>query len=202
MTTPHMRSGFRAWLPVLLVAVPGLLLINVTQEILAGRVHAGMERREMQPVFDVMPLQFDNDLLADRILLTDLPQQQAAEVFRARRAGQPVGVVVMPVIARGYNGNIELAVGISYSGTLTGVRIVRHHETPGLGDRVHQQKSRWLDQFPAHSLSNTPAQDWGVTADGGSFDGISGATITPRGVIRAIHAVLVRYSSDPDGFYR
>ncbi len=202
MTMSKTGSGLRALLPVLLVAVLGILLINVTQQILAGRIQAGRERRDMQPVFDVMPLQFDNDLLADRITLDDLPQGQAAEVFRARRAGQPVGVVVMPVIARGYNGIIELAVGIAYNGTLTGVHVVQHHETPGLGDQVHQQKSRWLDQFPERSLSNTPAEAWAVTADGGSFDGISGATITPRGVIRAIHAILARYGTDTNAFYR
>ena len=202
MTMSKTGSGLRALLPVLLVAVLGILLINVTQQILAGRIQAGRERRDMQPVFDVMPLQFDNDLLADRITLDDLPQGQSAQVFRARRAGQPVGVVVMPVIARGYNGIIELAVGIAYNGTLTGVHVVQHHETPGLGDQVHQQKSRWLDQFPERSLSNTPAEAWAVTADGGSFDGISGATITPRGVIRAIHAILARYGTDTNAFYR
>ncbi len=202
MTGPRLRPGFRALLPVLLVAVAGTLLINGTHATLADRIQAGKQRRDMQPVFEVMPLQFDNDLLADRITLDDLDQGRSAEVFRARRAGRPVGVVVLPVIARGYNGDIDMAVGIAHDGTLTGVRILRQHETPGLGDRVHQQKSRWLDQFPDHSLSNTPPGAWGVAADGGRFDGISGATITPRGVIRSIHAVLARYSADTDSFYR
>ena len=202
MTTPHLTPRLRALLPVLLVAALGALLINATQKNLADRVQAGKVRRDMRPVFDVMPLQYDNDLLADRITLDDLQQGQSADVFRARRGGQPVGVVVMPVLAGGYNGSIELAVGIAYDGTLTGVHIVHHHETPGLGDQVHQQKSAWLKQFPGQSLSGTPAEDWAVAADGGRFDGISGATISPRGVIRAIHAVLARYGTDSQEFYR
>jgi len=202
MTLPQPGTGLRALLPVIAVAVLGTLLINGTHGTLADRIHAGMERRDLQVVLDVMPLQFDNDLLSDRITLHDLPQGQAAEVFRARLAGSPVGVVIMPVVAGGYNGNIELAVGIAHDGTLTGVQVIRHHETPGLGDQVHQRKSGWLGQFPDHSLSNTPPGDWAVAADGGRFDGISGATITPRGVIRAIHAVLARYGADTDAFYR
>ena len=202
MTTPNLTPRLRALLPVLMVAALGTLLINVAQSKLADRIQAGKAQRDMRPVFDVMPLQFDNDLLADRISLDDLQQGLSANVFRARRAGQPVGVVVMPVVAGGYNGSIELAVGIAYDGTLTGVHILRHHETAGLGDQVHQQKSAWLDQFPGRSLSDTPPEAWAVAPDGGRFDGISGATITPRGVIRAIHAVLTRYGTDTDAFYR
>jgi electron transport complex protein RnfG len=202
VTALRLRTGLRVLLPVLLVAMLGTLLIHVTHGILADRIQAANQRREMQPVFDVMPLQFDNDLLSDRITLDDLEQGRRADIFRARRAGRPVGVVVLPVVARGYNGDIEMAVGIAYDGTLTGVHIVRHHETPGLGDQVHQQKSRWLDQFRDRSLSNTPPEAWAVAPDGGRFDGISGATITPRGVIRVIHAALARYSSDTDAFYR
>lgn len=202
MTVPRLQSGLRPLLPMLLVAVLGTLLIITVREGLADRIQAGKERRDLQPVFDVMPLKFDNNLLLDRITLDGLARDGPAQVFRARQAGQPVGVVVMPVVARGYNGNIDLAVGIAYDGTLTGVRIVQHRETPGLGDRVHQRKSSWLDQFDDRSLSNTPAADWAVAPDGGRFDGISGATITPRGVIRAIHAVLARYDTDTDAFYR
>lgn len=187
-------------LPVVLVAVLGTVLVNATWEMLDERIEAGRERRDMQPVFDVMPLAFDNDLLADRTSLDGLDQETPAHVFRARRAGRPVGVAVMPVVARGYNGTLDLAVGIAHDGTLTGVRIVRHRETPGLGDQVHQQKSRWLDQFPGRSLANTTP--WAVVPDGGAFDGISGATITPRGVIRAIHEILARYGMDPDSYYR
>ncbi len=200
--TPRMGSGLRLLVPVLLAAVLGTLLINVAWELLRDDIEAGKKRRHMQPIFDVMPLKFDNDLLADQITLSDLEPVGPAQVFRARYSGQPVGVVVMPVLAKGYNGNIELAVGIAFDGTLTGVRVVQQRETPGLGDQIHQQKSGWLNQFPDHSLANTPAEAWAVTPDGGQFDGISGATITPRGVIRAIHAILARYGSDTESFYR
>ena len=202
MTVPHLQSRLRHLFPVLLVAVAAVLLINLARDNLHDRIDTGKARHDMQPVFDVLPLKFDNDLLADRITLNDLPQNGPAQVFRARQAGQPVGVVVMPVIAKGYNGSIDLAVGIAYDGTLTGVRIVQHRETPGLGDQIHQLKSGWLDQFPGHSLANTPAGNWAATPDGGQFDGISGATITPRGVIRAVHAVLARYRTDTESFFR
>jgi Na+-translocating ferredoxin:NAD+ oxidoreductase subunit G len=196
------RSSLRSLAPVLLVAMMGAVLINVTWKMLRDDIEAGEKRRHMQPVFDVMPLPHDNDLLADHITLNDLEQDEPARVFRARNSGQPVGVVVMPVLARGYNGNIELAVGIAFDGALTGVHVVQHRETPGLGDQIHHQKSDWLNQFPGHSRSSTPAEAWAVKPDGGQFDGISGATITPRGVIRAVHKLLARYDSNPESFYR
>jgi electron transport complex protein RnfG len=193
--------GIRRLLPLLLVAGIGTLIILGTRAVLLDRIEDGRMRDEMHPVLEVMPLPFDNDLLRDRGLVPGLDQESPAVVYRARLAGRPVGVVVMPVVARGYNGAVELAVGISADGTLTGVRVIRHGETPGLGDQVDQRNSRWLEQLTGRSLGNTPEADWAVKPDGGAIDGISGATITPRGIIRALRGVLDRYASDPDSFY-
>jgi electron transport complex protein RnfG len=189
-------------LPVLLLAVTATSLAELALVLLAPRVEEGRQRAAMQPLFETMPVAHDNDLLADHTPLNGLPQDEPATVYRARRGGEPVGAVVAPVIARGYNGDLVLAVGIARDGTLTGVRVLHHHETPGLGDQVHQDRSRWLEQLPGHSLADTDAADWAVKPDGGRFDAISGATVTPRGLLRAVHAVLERYAADPDSFYR
>lgn len=200
MMPPAVR--LRPLLPLLLLAAVAALVLDGLRTAWQPRIDTGRQRMEMQPVFEVLPLAFDNDPLADRITLTDLEQPVPAVAYRARAAGRPVGVVVMPVVARGYNGDIALAVGIAHDGTLTGLRIVQHRETPGLGDQVHQQHSRWVEQFTGRSLADTPAADWAVAADGGRFDAVSGATITPRGIIRAVHALLERHRAAPDAFYR
>lgn len=196
-----MKLTLRPLLPLAMLALAAAIGLEAARHGLAARIEAGRQRAAMEPVMEVMPLAYDNDLLADRATLEGLDQPLPATVYRARASGHPVGVVIAPVVARGYNAGIELAVGIAYDGVLTGVRIVRHRETPGLGDQVDQRQTRWADQFPGRSLADTPAEQWAVTADGGRFDAIAGATITPRGIVRAVHGVLERYHAGPDTFY-
>lgn len=200
MTPWHTR--LRPLLPLALLAVAAALVLDETRSAWQPRIEAGRLRAEMQPVLDVLPPGHDNDPLADHVTLEIPGQPVPAIVYRARAAGAPLGVAVMPVLARGYNGDIELAVGIARDGTLTGLRIVRHRETPGLGDQVHQDRSDWVAQFAGRSLDDTPTPAWAVRGDGGRFDAVSGATITPRGIIRAVHALLQRYRADPATFHQ
>ena len=154
---------------------------------------------------EVLPLEYDNDLPADRIRI-DLPTyfgtEAAADVFRARLGEEPVGLIFSPVRARGYNGMMELAVGVHYDGTLAGVRVLEHRETPGLGDQVHQDHTAWILGFNGRSLDNTPKDAWAVEKDGGGFDHISGATSSQRAVIRAVEFTLNQYRARRDSLFR
>ncbi|WP_407276698.1 RnfABCDGE type electron transport complex subunit G [Halothiobacillus sp. DCM-1] len=110
--------------------------------------------------------------------------------FRAIKDGQ-VTAVVLPVITHyGYSGDIKLIVGVARDGQVTGVRVTRQNETPGLGDKIEPEKSPWIFGFNGKSLGNPDEKGWAVKKDGGIFDQFSGATITPRAVVGAIHAVL------------
>ncbi|MCG8325726.1 MAG: RnfABCDGE type electron transport complex subunit G, partial [Thiotrichales bacterium] len=100
------------------------------------------------------------------------------------------GVSLYPVIARGYSGRIVLSVGISPDDRITGVQVHEQKETPGLGDLVHQDKSDWLQQFPALSGQLLKPEDWAIKKDQGKFDTLSGATITSRGVINAVRKTI------------
>ena len=91
---------------------------------------------------------------------------------------------------------MEIAIGIQYDGTLTGVRIRQHRETPGLGDQVHQDNSPWIFGFYGHSLTGTPREGWAVKKDGGVFDQLSGATSSQRAVIRAVEHTLNYYQAN------
>lgn len=191
--------------PVLILALACALLIIGIHELAKARIEANRQRMTLGIVLDVMPLSHDNDLLGDYIQIKDPGPSGATEpttVFRARRSGEPIGVVFTPVYARGYNGRVELAIGVSFAGELTGVRVGRHAETPGLGDQVDQSRSNWIRQFDGRSLANTAEQAWAVKSDAGEFDQISGATITPRGVINAVHGVLEYYGRNRDSLYR
>jgi len=93
--------------------------------------------------------------------------------------------------AQGYAGEIALMLGVRPDGELLGVRVLAHAETPGLGDKIEKEKSTWILGFNGRSLSNTSESEWHVKKDGGRFDQFSGATITPRGVVKAIHDGLI-----------
>ena len=135
---------------------------------------------------------FDNDPLADAVTLQDdrLGVREPVTVYRARQRGQPVAIVLPAVAPEGYSGPIRLLVGIGRDGRLTGVEVLEHRETPGLGDRIEREKSGWLLRFTGRSLEDPPASRWRVRRDGGDFDQFTGATITPRAVVKAVGQAL------------
>jgi electron transport complex protein RnfG len=96
----------------------------------------------------------------------------------------------------GYNGDIRLLAGIDAGGTVLGVRVVSHRETPGLGDPIEVDKSDWILGFANKSLRNPETGGWAVKRDGGQFDQFTGATISPRAVVRTIHNTLLYFETN------
>lgn len=142
----------------------------------------------------VLPPDFaDNDLLADT-LKVNVAGAPPLTVYQARRTAQVQGVV-FPVIARGYAGPIHIVMGVDRDGRLLGVRIIRHSETPGLGDKIEAAKHPWVNDFVGKSLSAPPAARWAVKKEGGDFDQFAGATITPRAVINAVRGGLELFAT-------
>jgi electron transport complex protein RnfG len=136
---------------------------------------------------------YNNDLLSnqmslppDALLGTDKPSL----AWQARLNNVPVAVILEATAPDGYSGKIELLVGIDVEGKLTGVRVVSHKETPGLGDYIETAKSKWIYNFNGKSNSQPDDNGWKVKKDGGQFDYMAGATITPRAVIKAVHHAL------------
>jgi electron transport complex protein RnfG len=101
--------------------------------------------------------------------------------------------VLSPVSASGYAGPIQLIVAIRFDGTLAGVRVLRHRETPGLGDKIEVERSDWIKGFAGKSLLDPPVAAWEVKRDGGAFDQFTGATVTPRTIVRGIKAALIYF---------
>ncbi|MDD2834310.1 MAG: electron transport complex subunit RsxG [Methylotenera sp.] len=105
--------------------------------------------------------------------------------------------VILEAIAHdGYAGDIKLLIAIREDGTLSGVRVLSHKETPGLGDYVDIMHSDWIKLFDHESIKNTPTAQWKVKKDGGKFDYMAGATITPRAVVNAVHKALTYYEQN------
>lgn len=171
-------------------------LITTTQLLTADQIEVQTRRAEAKALLEIVPEALrDNDLLADRIAIAPNPQlglTRTADAFVARRLGEVTAVILPLTAPDGYSGAIKLLVGIDRAGKILGVRVVEHKETPGLGDRIELKKSNWLLGFNGHSLADTPDADWRVKKQGGAFDQFTGATITPKAVVAAVHRA-VRY---------
>ncbi len=129
----------------------------------------------------------DNDLTKDTTRVAD-EQGRSYRVYLARKNGK-VTAVAFERFVNAY-AKVHLIMGVDASGRILGVRVLEHQETPGLGDQIEAAKSDWIFSFDGLSLDNTPRRKWGVKKDGGMFDQFSGATITPRAVVKTVHEGL------------
>lgn len=125
-----------------------------------------------------------------------LPAPGPATIDRFYTDGQPAALVLEVTIAKGYAGPIRLRLGIAVDGTLTGVQVLGHAETPGLGDQIEPEKSDWLMQLVGRSLTDPPRAAWAIARDGGEFDQITGASITSRAVVHAVRDALQAVQAD------
>lgn len=136
----------------------------------------------------------DNNPLTDTVLLKDADGKEVT-VYKASKGGKPTGFAY-EIQGSGYAGPIRLMMGIDAEGKIIGVRVLAHKETPGLGDRIEVKKGSWILQFAGLTDDNPPAERWKVKKDGGQFDQFAGATITPRGVVKAVHGGLDFYAAN------
>ena len=153
----------------------------------------------------VAPQSYDNDPLSDTLEVTApelLGTAAPVTIYRMRKAGAPVAVAVRSIAPDGYRGPLELLVAIAPDGTLVGVQVIRHDETPGLGDAFENRDAAWLERFRGLSLSNPPQQQWTVRRDGGDFDAFTGATITPRAIVKAVRRTLEFYRGNEQRLFQ
>ncbi|MDG9671764.1 electron transport complex subunit RsxG [Hahella sp. CR1] len=199
-------SIIRGGIGLAIFAVVTAGLIAVTQVSTADRIADAEKHARAKALYEVVPrTEHDNDMLAAPILLHPDPllgAKDTAEAYLATLHGSPVAVILPFVAPDGYTGEIQGIVGVQPDGTVKGVRITAHKETPGLGDKIEARKSPWVEQFPGRSLSS-PAEDrWKVKKDGGDFDQMTGATITPRAVVKAVRNALTYFQSHRDQLLR
>jgi len=185
-----------------LFAVIGTTLVSYTYDATREKIKANQRMALLRKLHNVIkPDEHDNDIFTDVTMVknsTLLGSRDPVPVYRARKQGKPVAAVIAAVAPGGYNGNIFLLVGIYHDGSLAGVRVVRHIETPGLGDLIDEQKSDWILGFKGKSLQKPQKSGWKVKRDGGEFDQFTGATITPRAVVKAVYNSLVYFRQNRD----
>jgi len=198
---------------VTLVIVTGVAALslgfvyNLTEEPIAK----AKAEKQMQAIKAVVG-DYDNDPLADSYEVAKGAQHQHR--YRRRRGkaeGKPQEVkkeaneevikfypatlqqelsatAIQAYSDKGYNGRIELMVGLDNAGVIKNIEVVSHAETPGLGSKMSTPKFK--DQFVGMKLGEKPIQ---VKKDGGQVDAISGATISSRAFCEAVQKALEAY---------
>jgi len=195
-------SGFLLWF----FSVIGTTLVSYTQHETQQRIADNEKKVLLRNLYALLPAeQLDNDIAQDTLEVTPSPllgTKTMTPVYRARMAGDPVAVIFNAVAPDGYSGNIHLLVGVYENGSLAGVRVVKHAETPGLGDAIEARKSDWILGFDGRSLTDPEPEMWKVKRDGGTFDQLTGATITPRAIVKAVKNTLDYYQLNRESLYQ
>ncbi len=195
-------SGFLLWL----FAVVGTALVALTQVSTQQQIAANERMVLLRNLYILIPKQkLDNDIAQDTLELPaseQLGTKKPSIVYRARKNGEPVAVIFNTIAPDGYSGNIYLLVAVYNDGTLAGVRAVKHNETPGLGDSIDAKKSDWILGFDGKSLDNPVPEKWKVKRDGGDFDQITGATITPRAIVKAVKNTLDYFQANREKLFQ
>ncbi len=188
------RIALRSAGVLALFALFGTALVAVTHDLTRDQIAENKRLALLKSLTQLVPeSEYDNDLLGDTRPLPAsdlLGTTNTTSAYLAKRDGAVHTVLITPATQEGYNGTINLLVAIRSDGTLAGVRVLGHSETPGLGDLIDVKKSEWIHSFIGHSLENLNKKQWNVKKDGGIFDQFTGATITPRAIVKAVHKSL------------
>lgn len=171
-------------------------IIAMTFQGTQKRIEEQERKAASAALIDMIPYsRHNNDMLTD-LLPISLEQSQAlgfttpVSLNIAKQDGKVVAFVIPTIAHDGYSGDIKMIVAVNVDGTLAGVRVLAHKETPGLGDKIDLRKSQWIHSFDGKSLAKPQASLWTVKKDGGEFDQFTGATITPRAVVMRVKTTL------------
>lgn len=186
-----------------LLAIFALLattLVSVTNLLTEDRIQEQQQKELLKVLNQVIPADsHDNELYKSCTLITNeqyLGTPTPMPAYVAEKAGQKTGIAIEAVAPDGYSGAIKLVVGLNIDGKVTGVRVLNHNETPGLGDKIDTRISNWINSFTGKKVNGEKDTRWAVRKDGGEFDQFTGATITPRAVVGAVKRVSLYYQQN------
>ena len=188
------KASFHTALNLLFFALIGTALLALTYDLTRDTIKRSEESEKLKLIKQIVPESaYDNDIMQDTIQLGPdelLGTEDANTAYRARLSGSPAIAVIQAVAPDGYGGRINMIMAIRNDGRIGGVRVISHNETPGLGDYIEIAKNEWINVFNDTSLGTRKDADWKVKKDGGTFDYMAGATVTPRAMVKAVHKAL------------
>ena len=196
------KASFHSALNLLFFAVLGTLVLSSTYLLTHDTIEASVAKEKLKLIAQIVPQSlYDNDIVQDTFTLPPdelLGTDETSVAYRANLRGEPSAVVLQPIAPDGYSGKIFMIIAIRSTGEVSGVRVLSHHETPGLGDYIEVAKNPWIKQFDGQSQAKLKDTDWKVKKDGGTFDSMAGATISPRAVVKAVHKAVEYFALHRD----
>jgi H+/Na+-translocating ferredoxin:NAD+ oxidoreductase subunit G len=189
-----------------LFALATALLLAGSYLLTKDRIAESIRKAEEKALLQIIPRErHDNSMLDDTIPVgrddTLLGLRQDKRIYLARKGSEVIAAIIPATARDGYSGDIDLVVGVNADGSVAGLRVLAHKETPGLGDAVDLNKSDWVLGFNGHSLTNPEPAQWAVKKDRGVFDSFTGATITPRAVVAATRRALEYAETNAETLY-
>lgn len=172
-----------------LFAIACTATVGLVNELTKERIYFQQQKQLLSTLNTIIEAErYNNELTLDCAKITDhaLGSDKQQTIYLARLNSTPVAAAITAVAPDGYNGNIKLIIAINVDGSINGVRTLLHQETPGLGDKIELAKSDWITNFAGKKLMSENDSRWAVAKDGGMFDQFTGATITPRAVVKAV----------------
>ncbi len=197
MATSIIKHALKTAVAMLAFAFIGTLLLAYVFIATRPAIEASEKEARLALFKQILPAEnYDNDLLAAQVRIepNDLLGNRLPNVANIATLQQkPAGVILEAIAHDGYSGDIKLLIAIRADGAISGVRVLAHKETPGLGDYIDIAHDNWIKWFDNESIAKTPVEKWRVKKDGGQFDYMVGATITPRAVVKAVLKALQYY---------
>lgn len=194
MSESTLKHTFVTMAIMVMFTVIGTAFLAYTFDTTKAPIAKSEAEAKMKLFEQVLPgNEYDNDLLADAMVIPrggELGNREDTQAYIARLAGKPTALIFEATAPDGYSGDIKLLLAVRVDGSVAGVRVIAHKETPGLGDYIDIAHGDWIKSFDNLSFTVRPKESWKVKKDGGQFDYMAGATITPRAVIRAVHKAV------------
>ena len=197
-----LKSMRKNGLTLALFALGCTAMVVLTNELTRDRITHQQELEKLRTLQALLPEgSYDNDLVASCKLVSSreyLGSDEPMPLYTATLKGVHTGYALETVAPDGYSGAIRMVVGTDAKGAVSAVRVLAHKETPGLGDKIELKKSSWIESFTGKSLMADNDATWAVKKDGGEFDAFTGATITPRAVVKAVKNLLRLQQEHPE----
>ena len=194
------QNALRTAAIMLAFAFIGTLLLATVFDVTRAPIEASEKAARLSLFKEILPAEnYDNDLLASQVTIAPnalLGNRLPSIANVAKQQQQTAGVILEAIAHDGYSGDIKLLIAIRADGSISGVRVLAHKETPGLGDYIDIAHGNWIKLFDNESLEKTAAEKWQVKKDGGQYDYMVGATITPRAVVKAVKQALQFYQQN------
>ena len=194
------QNALRTAAIMLAFAFIGTLLLASVFDVTRAPIEASEKAARLSLFKEILPAEnYDNDLLASQVTIAPnalLGNRLPSIANVAKQQQQTAGVILEAIAHDGYSGDIKLLIAIRADGSISGVRVLAHKETPGLGDYIDIAHGNWIKLFDNESLQKTPLEKWQVKKDGGQYDYMVGATITPRAVVKAVRQTLQFYQQN------